>query len=92
MLMAAAPVLLALFVAFAADPLAPQVATRPNALVDCLLQMFALLAVSACLAMALGLVLSVEIRRRGYPTTYIRRVVLARAFWFRRSILASTPG
>jgi STE24 endopeptidase len=75
MLMAAAPVLIALFVAFAADPMGQQVASRPNELVDSLLQGIAALGVSASVAMMLGLGLTVEIRRRGYPTSSIRRAV-----------------
>jgi STE24 endopeptidase len=80
MLMAAAPVLIALFVAFAADPLAQQVASRPNELEDCLLQGIAGLAVSASLALMLGIGLSVEIRRRGHPTPATRRAVQWAAF------------
>jgi STE24 endopeptidase len=75
MLMAAAPVLIALFVAFAADPMGQQVASRPNELVDSLLQGIAALGISASVAMMLGLGLTVEIRRRGYPTSSIRRAV-----------------
>jgi STE24 endopeptidase len=80
MIIVAVPVLIALFVAFAADPGAPPVSARSNELARGLFEACAGLGLSAAVALAIGLALSVEIRRRGHPDASTRRVVQLASF------------
>lgn len=80
MLMSAAPLLIALFVAFAADPFVPPVTVRPDDLASCLTETVAALGLAASVAMGLGLGLTAAVRRRGYPTTSSRRGFAAAAY------------
>jgi STE24 endopeptidase len=78
MLMPAAPLLIALFVAFAADSIVPPV--KAEDLVSCLTETVAALGVAATVAMGLGLGLTAAVRRRGYPTALSRRGFAAAAY------------
>jgi STE24 endopeptidase len=71
MLMPAAPLLIALFVAFAADSIVPPV--RAEDLASCLTETALALGLAASVAMGLGLGLTAAVRRRGYPTASSRR-------------------
>jgi STE24 endopeptidase len=71
MLMPAAPLLIALFVAFAADSIVP--AVRAEDLASCLTETALALGLAASVAMGLGLGLTAAVRRRGYPTASSRR-------------------
>lgn len=73
MLMPAAPFLIAMFVAFAADSLIPPVAVRPDEVAGCLMEALAGLAIAASVAMGLGLGLTAAVRRSGSPTASTRR-------------------
>lgn len=80
MLMPSAPLLIALFVAFAADAIAPPVSIRPDDLASCLTETVAALGLAASVAMGLGLGLTAAVRRRGYPTIAARRGFLMAAY------------
>ena len=80
MLMPAAPLLIALFVAFAAESIVPPVAVRPNDLANCLAETVAALGLAASVAMGLGLGLTAAVRRRGYPTISSRRGFMAASY------------
>ncbi len=71
MLITAAPLLIALFVAFAADSIVPPV--RAEDLASCLTETVVALGLGASVAMGLGLGLTAAVRRRGYPTASSRR-------------------
>src|SRR3954452_468497 len=80
MLMPAAPLLIALFVAVAADSVVPPVAVRPDDLANCLSETIAALGLAASVAMGLGLGLTAAVRRRGYPTITSRRGFFAASY------------
>lgn len=80
MLMPAAPLLIALFVAFAADSIIPAVSVKPDELASCLTEMVAALGLAASVAMGLGLGLTAAVRRRGYPTLSSRRGFMAASY------------
>lgn len=74
MLMPAVPLLIAVFVAIAADKIIPAVAVRPEDLANCLAETIASLALAASVAMGLGLGLTAAARRHGYdPSPSSRR-------------------
>ena len=73
MLAPAAPFLIAMFVAFAADSLIPPVLVRREDLASCLIEAIAGLAVAASVAMGLGMGLTAAVRRIGSPTVSTRR-------------------
>jgi STE24 endopeptidase len=77
MLIPAAPLLIALFVAFAADSIVPPVKAGDPA--SCLTETVAALGLAASVAMGLGLGLTAAVRRRGYPTAWSRRGFAAAA-------------
>ncbi len=78
MLMPAAPLLIALFVAFAADSIVPPV--RVEDVASCLTETALALGLAASVAMGLGLGLTAAVRRRGYPTASSRRGLAAAAY------------
>ena len=80
MLMPAAPLLIALFVAFAADSIIPAVSVKPDELASCLTETVAALGLAASVAMGLGLGLTAAVRRRGYPTLSSRRGFMAASY------------
>src|SRR5260221_9089842 len=88
MMMAAGPLMLALIVAFAADPVGVRTAPRPGDLAGYVLQAIIALAISACVQMAIGLGLSIAIRRRGQPTSSSRQLVHVAAFLIQAMNLA----
>lgn len=78
MLMPAATLLIAVFVAAAADKVVPPVKVAD--LAGCLTETVAALGLTASVAMGLGLGLTAAVRRRGYPTISSRRGFMAASY------------
>lgn len=78
MLMPAAPLLIAVFVAAAADKVVPPVKVAD--LAGCLTETVAALGLAASVAMGLGLGLTAAARRRGYPAISSRRGFMAASY------------
>ncbi len=78
MLMTAAPLLIALFVAFAAGSIVPPV--KAADLASCLTETVAALGLAASVAMGLGLGLTAAVRRGGGPTPSSRRGFMAASY------------
>ncbi len=88
MIMPAAPILIAIFIAFASDSIAPPVSVRPDDWAGCLMQAIAALGLAASVAMGLGLGLTAAVRRRGYPTISTRRGFMAASYMVQAMNLA----
>jgi STE24 endopeptidase len=80
MLTPAAPFLIAMFIAFAADTLIPPVVVRPDEVAGCLMEALAGLALAASVAMGLGMGLTAAVRRLGRPTVSTRRGFIMAAY------------